>query len=451
TGSWRDNNLSESLDGFERATANLRERLRQRSDTANDVTDVLRSAAPIDGVVSRGRVNATAERNWSLVRSDLNSLASYYNVRWNWESGRTWQDGQRRWPAQSRLTGTYRLNPNRSDDVRNAADRAVRGASADSRDRLRNLIGRRLEQPEMLAIDRNGRNVTIASSRAPQVTVEADGRVRTEQTPRGRTMRVVASLAGDQLTIGTTGDRGSDYRVTFTSIDYGQRLRVTRQFYVESLTAPVMSNSIYDKTANVAQLNLYDEGTVGTGRRDSYSVPNDTRMTTVLNEPLSTSRSREGDRFTLAVRAPSRYDGAVIEGYVSRVERTGRFAGHPSMSFRLDRIRMPNGAVSSFDGLIESVRTPGGDDVRVDSEGRATEENGQTERTLTRSGIGAALGALIGVIAGGGKGAAIGAAVGAGAGAGSVFVQGRDDLEMATGTEFTIRSAAPTYGESGRN
>jgi hypothetical protein len=50
---------------------------------------------------------------------------------------------------------------------------------------------------------------------------------------------------------------------------------------------------------------------------------------------------------------------------------------------------------------------------------------------------------LIGAIAGGGKGAAIGAAVGAGAGAGSVYVQGRDDLELARGTELTIVASAP--------
>ncbi|HEX8265516.1 MAG TPA: YMGG-like glycine zipper-containing protein [Pyrinomonadaceae bacterium] len=57
--------------------------------------------------------------------------------------------------------------------------------------------------------------------------------------------------------------------------------------------------------------------------------------------------------------------------------------------------------------------------------------------------IGAGIGALLGAIIGGGKGAAIGAAIGAGGGAGSVYVQGRDDLELSNGTEFTIRASAP--------
>jgi outer membrane lipoprotein SlyB len=45
-------------------------------------------------------------------------------------------------------------------------------------------------------------------------------------------------------------------------------------------------------------------------------------------------------------------------------------------------------------------------------------------------------------IVGGGKGAAIGAAVGAGAGAGAVYVQGREDLDLMSGAEFTIRASA---------
>lgn len=65
-------------------------------------------------------------------------------------------------------------------------------------------------------------------------------------------------------------------------------------------------------------------------------------------------------------------------------------------------------------------------------------------RTVERAAIGTAVGALIGAIAGGGKGAAVGAIVGAGGGAGSVYAQGREDLELSPGTEFTIRATGPT-------
>ena len=97
-------------------------------------------------------------------------------------------------------------------------------------------------------------------------------------------------------------------------------------------------------------------------------------------------------------------------------------------------------------GVIESIRTPDGETIRVDSEG-TVEENSQTEKTVQRGAIGAALGAIIGAVTGGGKGAAIGAAIGAGTGAGSVFIQGRDDLELIRGTEFTIRGSLSGYRE----
>jgi hypothetical protein len=50
---------------------------------------------------------------------------------------------------------------------------------------------------------------------------------------------------------------------------------------------------------------------------------------------------------------------------------------------------------------------------------------------------------VIGAIAGGGKGAAIGGIIGAAGGAGTVFIQGKDNLELPVGTELTIRASGP--------
>ena len=113
------------------------------------------------------------------------------------------------------------------------------------------------------------------------------------------------------------------------------------------------------------------------------------------------------------------------------------------MALNLNEIRMPNGRTYRFDGSIESVRTVNGEDVSLDSEGKVREDDSQTKKTVTRGSVGAAVGAIIGAIAGGGKGAAIGAVLGGGAGAGSVYVQGRDDLQLMSGSEVTIRAVAP--------
>ena len=65
---------------------------------------------------------------------------------------------------------------------------------------------------QLLAIERRGRTITIASSRAAQITFEADGRVQIEQSRNGRSMRTKATLAGERLVVSTEGDRSVDYQ-----------------------------------------------------------------------------------------------------------------------------------------------------------------------------------------------------------------------------------------------
>jgi len=84
-----------------------------------------------------------------------------------------------------------------------------------------------------------------------------------------------------------------------------------------------------------------------------------------------------------------------------------------------------------------------GNVINVNNEG-AIRDSSQGNKTVVRAGIGALLGAVIGAIAGGGQGAAIGAGVGAGAGAGSVILQGRDNLDLGAGSQFSITATAPS-------
>ena len=176
--------------------------------------------------------------------------------------------------------------------------------------------------------------------------------------------------------------------------------------------------------------------------RNTFIVPNGTTLEAELTGDLSTKRARERDRFTLTVREPSEYEGATIQGYVSRLRRSGRITGRSEMTLNFDRIRLRDGNSYRFAGTLDSIRNTNGDTIRVDSEGTARDDN-QTEKTGKRSAIGAGAGAVIGAIAGGGKGAAIGAILGAGGGAGSVYAQGRDDLELMRGTNLTIRASGP--------
>jgi hypothetical protein len=426
---------------FDNAVSQLRTRFEQRQASTADVQNVLNLASQIDNRLNQQRVNARTQNNWTNLRSDLNELASTFRLSWSTDSTS--------YPTQpsyrtNQLTGTYRLDASRSDDPANAADRATRNLPSRDRDRLRDRLMARLESPDQIAIDRRGRTITIASSRASQITFEADGSQRVETTPSGRTIRARATLSGDQLLVTSTGDRASEFSVTFNPIDNGRRLSVTRRVYSVGIGSPVVVQSVYDKTSDVARFDLYDgtQTSPTTGSNTDFILRDGETVVAELEQPLSTETTREGERFTMIVRQPSTVEGATIEGHVTNVERSGRLTGRSQMTLNFDTIRSRDGRSYRFAGVVESVRTPSGDVVRVDNEG-AVRDDSQTSKTTQRTAIGTALGAIIGAIAGGGKGAAIGAIVGAGGGAGSVYVQGRDDLRLDRGSEVTIRASGP--------
>jgi hypothetical protein len=380
-----------------------------------------------------------AQSDWSTLHGDLNTLAGAFNLAANL------QNQQPTYNSNSRLTGTYRLDSARSDNPRDVADRATRDLSNNERPVVSARMFARLESPEMLAIERRGTTITMASSRAPQSTFEADGVERQEQLSNGRSNRVTATLSGEQLTVSSTGYRESDFNVTFESIENGRRLRVTREIFSDRFTQPVLVNSVYDRTSDVAQWNIYNGSgpVLGAGANSGEFIIRDGEtVVAVLNNDLTTKQSRQGDRFTMTVREPGQFEGAVIEGTVGTVTQSGSLTGRSGMTLNFDTIRLRNGQTYKFGGTLSSVRALNGETVKVDNEGSAQGDN-QTTQTVTRTGIGTAIGAIIGAIAGGGKGAAIGGIIGAAGGAGSVYVTGKDNLELPTGTELTIRAGAP--------
>jgi len=430
------------LSQFETALVQLRNRVNSRQSSSSDVRNVLDNAAFLNNFLAENQLSYQTENNWNTMRSDLDRLASAYNIAWNWSN----VPGSGGYPGGDELTGTFRLNASRGDDVRRVVDNATRNLSLAERQRVYDSLIRRFNPPQMLAIDRRGTSVTIASTRAPQINFIADGREQVESTPQGRSVRVRANLSGDTLSIQRTGERANDFTVTFDPSSDGRELLVTRTLYTDRLNQAVTVRTYYDRTSDVAQLNIYDtnreDSNVGGVATGSFVIPNGTQLVAVLNSDLSTQNVREGDRFTMTVRSPGQYEGATIEGSVLSVDRGGRVTGRSELTMDFDTIRLRDGRSYRFAGILEGVRTPEGEIVRIDNEG-AVRESDQTNKTVTRTAIGTAVGAIIGAIAGGGKGAAIGAVIGAGAGAGSVYIQGRNDLELNAGTEVTLRATGP--------
>src|SRR5215510_5160156 len=285
--------------------------------------------------------------------------------------------------SNNRLSGTWRLNPGRSDNPNVAAERATRNLEVNDRQRARENLLRRLGAPETLAIDRRGRTITMASSQGPQVAFEANGVETVETTRNGRERRTRVTLIGERLSVRSLGDRGSDYEAVFELLDGGRRLRVTRSLYTERLNQVVVSRSVYDRVSEVAQLNLdrdlpdRNSSYVSLDRGD-FVVPNGVLMSARLSQPLSTKYTREGERFTMNVIEPAQYRGAVIEGVVTRSDRSGRVSGRADMTLDFERIRTRDGRTHDFAGTIENVFLPNGDRVRVGHEGNVREDDSQT-------------------------------------------------------------------------
>lgn len=444
------------VNDFENSTDELRNNFTSRRSSINDVQEVLNRAATIDSFVRNNRVNNNIQTQWNLVRTDLNTLAGYYRVSWNWENVPT-NPNYPGYPRNfdARLTGTYRINNSQSDNVQSAIDRVFSNNTynTNQRERGRRNLERRLMSPDSLVIDKRGQQVTMASSMSQQVSFSADGVSRTETNANGRSVQIRVASTNNDLTINYEGDRMNDYYISFMPMNNGQ-LRVTRRVYLENRNETVTVNSVYDKVDRIARFdnipyqNNYPNNNTGNNYpnnngnyNNDFIIPNNTRIVASLDNSLSTKTFRDGDRFSMTVNSPSQYQGAVIEGRVNG-QKSGVVSGRANLAFDFDTIRLSNGTTYRFAGIVDQVREPDGDVVSVNNEGQVRDSN-QTTKTVTRAGIGAALGAIIGAIAGGGQGAAIGAGVGAGAGAGSVILQGRDNLELPNGTQFTVTATAP--------
>lgn len=435
----REDDLMAYVEAFENSTDELKRNFDGRRVSSADVNQVLNYGTYIDGFMRRNRLATAPESQWTMIRADLNQLANLYRVSWNWNQ--TLPPFQNQW-SNNRLDGTYRLNVGMSDNVTTVINQAI--SNTNTRNRQRPNLERRLAAPQQIAIQVRGNQVTMATDLGAPVTLTADGRAVTETNARGVTTRTTVTLTGNTLTIVTDGDRNQDYRVSFAAVG-SNRLRVTRQIYLENQNQLISATSVYDQTSSVATWPTVNPGRPGWNQpptAGSFYVPNGTRLIAVLRNRIATNVSQAGDRFSMEVTSPNQYSGAIISGRIAQAENSGRVSGRANLMMEFDSIQY-RGRTYSFAGIIDSAREADGDTINISNEGSVRDGN-QTTRTVTRAGIGAALGALIGAIASGGDGAAIGAAIGAGAGAGSVLIQGRDNLQLEVGTQFDITATGPT-------
>lgn len=472
-GDVENDQVRNDLDNLEKSIKDFEKNLQRNRENSDDVSKILYSARSINTFLNRYRFSSKVNNNWSEVRGILENLAGNYRVAAIWDDDRYPSNSNNRNPRRNSpnnrsisnsygLTGTYQIDISRSENTNDIADRAIRnnGIRSDSdREDLRN----KLAAPDELAVDVRGNQVVLASSNSAPISFVADGTTRTESAG-GRTIRVRATMRGDELTVSSLGG-DTDYTVTFVSVNGGRALKVTRRITTDYLRQTIFAESIYNKSDSVARLGIDDDdfsdnrGSYSSndpndypnnspypqtrrGRTGEFVVPNGTMVTAILENDIVTDVSQNNDRFEMVVQSPNEFRGAIIEGYLSGISRSGKVSGRSQITFNFERITLRDGRIYDFAGYLQGVVDENGEPVKVDTEGTAKGDS-QTKETVKRGGIGAGIGAIIGAIAGGGKGAAIGAVIGGTAGAGSVIVQGKDDLELKKGSMITIQSSSP--------
>jgi len=427
------------VDDLAQATVHLSDHVTRRETTRTDVDDVLGRANALDEVLTRNPGSAAAQTAWRSIRSDVESLASAYSITWDWKNPD--YPGIPGIGVYQRLTGTYQVDTARSDNPQRAIDTALRTVPAANKARVTRQLMRQLDPPNMLAIDRNGPTVIIASSLGPQVTFEADGQTRRESGAAGWTANTRATLYGDRLEITTSGAANAanlDYSVTFEPLAAGRDLQVTRRIYNEGLSQPVTVRTVYRRMSETPDWTMSDRGEDTTGEPFGMLVPDGVTLEARLDQTVNLRTARDDDRVTLVVHnAPrSELEGATIEGYVRRT------TDGKGVVLQFDQIRLRNGRHSEFDGVIERMIGPNGEMVPFDGEQATVGDRNQTRESIERGAIGAAVGAIVGAIVGGARGAAIGAVVGGGGAAATVLLGQGDQSQLVRGTEFTIRARA---------
>ncbi|MGH9939304.1 MAG: caspase family protein, partial [Blastocatellia bacterium] len=124
----------------------------------------------------------------------------------------------------------------------------------------------------------------------------------------------------------------------------------------------------------------------------SIMVPDGIHMKIRLSVQISTNTNREGDKFTAVVLDPSDYAEAVVEGYISKLNRSGKATGRTELALTFDSIRLHDGRAGRFAARVERVY--------------------QSETVKTINDVG------------------------------SIFIQGGKDLALEPGTEILIRTLA---------
>ena len=99
---------------------------------------------------------------------------------------------------------------------------------------------------------------------------------------------------------------------------------------------------------------------------------------------VDTSVSQNNDKFRMTVESPNEFRGAVVDGYLTGIDRSGKITGDLEVTFNFQTIRLRNGQTYDFAGNLQTVTDENGKTVKIDDEGVAKGDS-QTKETIKRS------------------------------------------------------------------
>jgi hypothetical protein len=190
---------------------------------------------------------------------------------------------------------------------------------------------------------------------------------------------------------------------------------------------------------------LSPEGLARATDNPEMLVPPDTKLSLQLLSPISTASNEKGDKFSCKVLTPAEYAGAIAEGHIRNLKRSGKANKESKIDLAFDRVTLADGRSSDFSATVIEVFdvVAAKDQGRADNEGTVHNKSKTVKTSVKRAAAGALIGGLIGAVVAGGKGAAIGAAIGASVGVTTTLASKGADLEFKEGTQFTVQSSGP--------
>ena len=183
--------------------------------------------------------------------------------------------------AASGLNGVYRIDVDSSDRLYSVIEGATSKVPYREQHQFFIDLAVRLTPPDLLAIECTGKRVLLASSRSPRVEFIADGASRNARAYDGRIVRSRIRFDRESLTFSSSGG-GDDLNFTFTPLDGGSRLRVTRRISAQELIEPVVISTIYEKINEIARWDIFDNQ-----KTDAVTAEKSSEQTDTKAEPVN--------------------------------------------------------------------------------------------------------------------------------------------------------------------